>query len=58
MTRGFYDLGLCRGKDHYSATGLVFENTASMLFGVEGLHLADAEAGLGGTVTVRAVTGS
>jgi hypothetical protein len=30
----------------------VFEDTASVLFGVEGLRVADAEAGPDGTVTV------
>jgi transposase len=35
----------------------VFEDTASVLFGVEGLQVIDAQAGPGGTVEVWAVTG-
>jgi hypothetical protein len=35
----------------------VFEDTASVLFGVDGLRVTDVEAGPDGTVTVWAVTG-
>jgi hypothetical protein len=36
--------------------GIVFEDTASVLFGMEGLRVTDAEPGPDGMVTVRAVT--
>jgi transposase len=41
---------------HQKAAGIVFQDTASVLFGVEGLQVTDVEAGPGGTVTVWAVT--
>jgi hypothetical protein len=34
----------------------VFQDTASVLFGVEGLQVIDAQAGPGGTLEVWAVT--
>jgi hypothetical protein len=52
-----YDLGSSdRLQDHWKAAGIVFEDTASVLFGVEGLQVIEAEAGPGGTLTVWAVT--
>ena len=55
--RGSYDLGSCdRLQDHQEAAGIVFEDTASALFGVEGLRITDAQAGPGGVVEVWAVT--
>ena len=38
------------------ATGIVFEDTASVLFGMDGLRITDAKPGPDGTVTVWAVT--
>jgi transposase len=49
-------LGFPKVQDHQKAAGIVFEDTASVLFGVEGLRVTDAEAGPDGTVTVWAVT--
>src|SRR6266446_648638 len=55
--RGFYDLGpYHRIRDHQKAAGIVFQDTASVLFGVEGLQVIDAQAGPDGTVTVWVVT--
>jgi hypothetical protein len=55
--RGSYDLGSsCRLQDHQKAAGIVFQDTASVLFDVEGLQVTDAESGAGGTLEVRAVT--
>ena len=56
--RGFYDLGSYhRIRDHQKAAGIVFQDTASVLFGVEGLQVTDAQAGPDGTLEVWAVTG-
>ena len=55
--RGFYDLGpYHRIRDHQKAAGIVFQDTASVLFGVEGLQVTDAQAGPDGTLEVWAVT--
>jgi len=55
--RGSYDLGSCdRLQDHQEAAGIVFEDTASALFGVEGLRVTDVQAGPGGVLEVWAVT--
>ena len=55
--RGSYDLGSCdRLHDHQEAAGIVSEDTASALFGVEGLRVTDVQAGPGGALEVRAVT--
>lgn len=57
MPAAFTILGLTtRLQDHQKATGIVFEDTASVLFGLDGLRVTDAEAGPDGTVTVWAVT--
>ena len=56
-TRGFNDLGaLPQVLDHQKAAGIVVQDTASVLFGVEGLQVIDAEPGAGGTMEVWAVT--
>jgi len=56
--RGFYDLGpYHRIRDHQKAAGIVFQDTASVLFGVEGLQVTDAQALPDGTLEVWAVTG-
>ena len=55
--RGSYDLGSSyRLQDHQKAAGIVFQDTASVLFGVEGLQVTDAGAGADGTLEVWAVT--
>ena len=55
--RGFYDLGPYQGiRDHQKAAGIVFQDTASVLFGVEGLQVTDVQAGPDGTLEVWAVT--
>ena len=55
--RGFYDLGpYHRIRDHQEAAGIVFQDTASVLFGVEGLQVTDAQALPDGTLEVWAVT--
>src|SRR5512140_3518597 len=55
--RGSYDLGSFeRLQDHQEAAGIVFEDTASVLFGVAGLRVTDAEEAADGTVEVWAVT--
>jgi transposase len=55
--RGSYDLGSCdRLQDHQEAAGIVFEDTASALFGVEGLRVTDVQAGPDGVLEVWAVT--
>ena len=55
--RGFYDLEALPGvQDHQEAAGIVFQDTASVLFGVEGLQPTDAQAGPDGTLEVWAVT--
>src|SRR5258708_20433984 len=55
--RGSYDLGSYQGlQDHQKAAGIVFHDTASVLFGVEGLQVTDAGAGADGTLEVWAVT--
>ena len=51
------DLGSCdRFQDHQEAAGIVFEDTASALFGVEGLQVAGVEAAPDGGIEVWAVT--
>ena len=46
--RGSYDLGSSdRLNDQQKAAGIVFEDTASALFGVEGLQVTGVEAGAG-----------
>ena len=45
-----------RLQDHQKAAGIVVQDMASVLFGVEGLQVIDAEAGLDGTREVWAVT--
>jgi transposase len=55
--RGSYDHEPSdRFHDHQKAAGIVFQDTASVLFGVEGLQVTDVEAGADGTLTVWAVT--
>jgi hypothetical protein len=54
--RGPYDLGPYQGQAHQEAAGIVFEDTASVLFGVEGLEVIDAERGPDGSVTVWVIT--
>lgn len=55
--RGACDLGSCdRLQDHQEAAGIVFEDTASALFGVEGLRVTDVQAGSDGALEVWAVT--
>jgi hypothetical protein len=55
--RGFYDLGSYQGlQDHQKAAGIVFQDTASVLFSVDGLQVTDAGAGTDGTLEVWAVT--
>jgi transposase len=55
--RGSYDLGSSHGhQDHQEAAGIVFEDTASALFGVEGLRVTDVQDGPGGVLEVWAVT--
>jgi hypothetical protein len=55
--RGSYDLGSCdRLQDHQEAAGIVFEDTASALFGVEGLQITGVQAGPGGALEAWAVT--
>jgi transposase len=56
--RGFYDLGpYHRIRDHQKAAGIVFQDTASVLSGVEGLQVTDAQAGPDGMLEAWAVTG-
>jgi transposase len=55
--RGSYDLGSSdRLQDQQKAAGIVFEDTASALFGVEGLQVTGAEPAPGGGIEVWAVT--
>jgi hypothetical protein len=55
--RGSYDLGSSHGhQDHQEAAGIVFEDTASALSGMEGLRVTDVQAGPGGVLEVWAVT--
>jgi hypothetical protein len=55
--RGSYDLGSYQGlQDHQKAAGIVVQDTASVLFGVEGLQVVDAGPGAEGTVEVWVVT--
>ncbi len=49
-------LALPQDQDHQKAAGIVFQDTASVLFGVEGLQVTDAQAGPDGTLEVWAVT--
>ena len=52
-----YALGSCdRLQDHQEAAGIVFEDTASALFGAEGLRVTDVQAGPGGALEVWTVT--
>jgi hypothetical protein len=52
-----YDLGSSdRLQDQQKAAGIVFEDTASALFGVEGLQVTGVEAAPGGGIEVWAVT--
>jgi len=48
--------GLTTGIRDQKAAGIVFHDTASVLFGVEGLQVTCAEEGADGTVEVWAVT--
>ena len=43
-------------QDQQRAAGIVFYDTASALFGVEGLRVTDVDTGPGGAAEVRAVT--
>ena len=52
----FTILGLTKDQDHQKAAGIVFQDTASVLFGVEGLQVTDVQAGPDGTLEVWAVT--
>ena len=55
--RGSYDLGSSdRLNDQQKAAGIVFEDTASALFGVEGLQVTGVEAAPDGGVEVWVVT--
>ena len=55
--RGSYDLGSSdRLQDQQKAAGIVFEDTASALFGVEGLQVTGVEAAPDGGIEVWAVT--
>jgi transposase len=55
--RGSYDLGSCeRLQDQQEAAGIVFDDTASALFGMEGLQVTDVQAGPDGVLEVWAVT--
>lgn len=45
-----------RLQDHQKAAGIAVQDTASVLFGVEGLQVIDAQAGPDGTITVWVVT--
>ena len=55
--RGSYDLGSSdRLQDQQKAAGIVFEDTASALFGVEGLQVTGVEAVPDGGIEVWAVT--
>jgi transposase len=49
-------LALPQDQDHQKAAGIVFQDTASVLSGVEGLQVTDAQAGPDGTLEVWAVT--
>jgi hypothetical protein len=49
-------LALPQVHDHQKAAGIVVQDTASVLFGVEGLQVIDAGPGVEGTVEVWAVT--
>jgi hypothetical protein len=49
-------IGRDRLGDRQEAAGIVFEDTASALFGVEGLRVTDARAGPDGVLEVWAVT--
>jgi transposase len=48
--------GLTTGIRDQKAAGIVFQDTASVLFGVEGLQVTCAEEGADGTVEIWAVT--
>lgn len=55
--RGSYDLGSSdRLQDQQKAAGIVFEDTASVLFGVEGLQVTGVEAAPDGGIEVWVVT--
>ena len=55
--RGSYDLGSYQDiKIITEIAGIVFQDTASVLFGVEGLQVTDVQAGPDGTLEVWAVT--
>ena len=54
--RGLYDLGSYHRIRDQKAAGIVFQDTASVLFGVEGLQVTDADERADGTVEVWAVT--
>jgi transposase len=54
--RGSYDLGSYQDIKHQEAAGIVFYDTASALFGVEGLRVTDVDTGPGGAAEVWAVT--
>jgi len=48
--------GLTTGIRDQKAAGIVFEDTASALFGVDGLQITGVQAGPGGALEVWAVT--
>ncbi|SRR5579875_981769 len=50
--RGSYDLGSYQDIKNQEAAGIVFYDTASVLFGVEGLRVTDVESGPGGAAEV------
>jgi hypothetical protein len=55
--RGSYDLApYQRLQDHQEAAGVMIQDTASALFGVEGLQVIDAQSGPDGALEVWAVT--
>ena len=55
--RGSYDLGSYQDiKIITEIAGIVFQDTASALFGVEGLQVTDVQAGPDGVLEVWAVT--
>jgi hypothetical protein len=55
--RGSYDLGSSdRLQDQQKAAGIVFEDTASALFGVEGLQVTGVEPAPDGGIEVWVVT--
>src|SRR5262249_27105505 len=54
--RGPYDLGPYHRIRDQKAAGIMFQDTASLLFGVAGLQVTDADEGADGTLEVWAVT--